>query len=153
MQSTKACLGFKVKGLNSYEKSSLSFPKTYFSLLEKYGKNIKSLFMTRSVPLFMMPSQEGVVNAHKYQIGYLQEMICLILLYKANNTKKESGDFLAKKPLRNAILAYERRKTFENFDRQVQVIEGAIYQNGRSTLEIVLSQVLWGFHLNHLQTL
>jgi hypothetical protein len=44
-------------------------------------------------------------------------MICLILLYKANNTKKESGDFLAKKPLRDAILAYERRKTFEKFDR------------------------------------
>ena len=44
-------------------------------------------------------------------------MICLILLYKANNTKKESGDFLAEKPLRDAILAYERRNTLENFDR------------------------------------
>ena len=31
--------------------------------------------------------------------------------------KKESEDFLAKKPLRVAILAYERSKTFENFDR------------------------------------
>ena len=94
------------------------YQNTCILKLQKYCQE-SCLQIFTVVPLFMMPTQEGVVNAHKYQIGYLQEMICLILLYKANNTKKESGDFLAKKPLRDAILAYERCKTFGNFDRQV----------------------------------